>query len=760
MGRQIRRRAGLPARPRAPRDGAPGARGRGLRGWRGPLGLNAWQTGAAAVGGLILLGVLGFVALALTLPDPSQVAVHAGEIKFLDRNGKVIEDLAAGGEVRQTVAINQIAPLLQASTVAAEDRHFYEHHGIDFGRLAKAMTVDVIHRSNTQGASTITQQLAKVELLGGGTASRSITRKLKEAVLATEIEAQFSKSKILELYLNAIYYGHHAYGIQAASQVYFGKDAKDLDLAQASMLAGLPQAPAYYDPQVNFDAVKQKQRYVLDQLVRDSPVNGVSVTKAQADAAYAEDIKGQLKYKAEAATGPAPHFVQYVKQVLEQTYGNDQVNLGSGLTVRTTLDLDMQNKANTAVTTGLANLVKQGFGINRAGDGVDNAALLVTDERADERGQILAMVGSADFNNDAIAGQVNITKDSLRQPGSSFKPYDYVTGIANRTFDTLTAFDDTAAEAAALSPSSPVHDFDQSYQGRMTMRTALVESRNVPAEQAMQQAGPQNVVEMARRLGITSPLRPQLDTAIGGSEVTMMDHSEGYGVLATLGHKHPPVVILKVLNADQQDITQSTGDDQNVLPSGPAYIISDILKGYNARWHLGFDRPMAAKSGTTNVGTKTGDGWLMAYNPDVVVAGWAGKTSNDPGASHATHGFYGIYVGQQIVAPFVRAALTDKRWKDDFQRPADVTDTHCDPGVRDEGAPSGGELLWTQDPHPDCSGPSPSPTGAPSPSPTDVIATPSSAPGPPSPVPSPTPSSILPTGRPRPSPSPAATPSP
>jgi membrane peptidoglycan carboxypeptidase len=671
-------------------------------GWKGPFGWGKWRTLLAALAALLLVGVLGVVALAATLPDPSQIQVHAGEVKVYDRTGtQLIADVQGGGEQRQEVALDKISVDLQHATVAAEDRNFYEHHGIDWPRLAKALTVDIVSRSAQQGASTITQQLAKNALL---TSDRTVVRKVKEAILASEIEQRFSKDDILRLYLNSIYYGHHAYGIQAASQVYFGKDAKDLSLAQASFLAGLPQAPSSYDPDINFDGAKARQGYVLDQMVR----NGY-IRQDQADAAAAEDLRPQLKHgNPQQATGPAPHFLAYLLGQLENDYGRDVIDAG-GVSVTSTIDMDAQNAANAAVAQGVPKLSKYG---------VNNGAMLVSDPKT---GQVLAMVGSADFNNDAIAGQVNITT-ALRQPGSSFKPYVYLTGVNNQKFDTTTVFHD---QPNTLGKDTP-KDFDNRYMGTMRMRQALDLSRNVPAEEAMQKAGASDVVAMAKRMGITSPLQENLATAIGASEVRMIDHAAAYGVLASQGTKHDPVVVLKVQSGAGKDITVNPPSGQRVVDAAPTYIINDILKGYNKQWNLGFDRPLAAKSGTTNVGTSTGDGWLMAYNPDVVIAAWAGHTSNDPKAGNATKGFFGVSLGDTIIDPFLKANAS--RWKSDFTKPGNIAPANCGQSglsVPDSVNP---ELLVSGQ-TPTCAAPSPSasPTDSPSAAPSTL---PSASPSP------------------------------
>jgi membrane peptidoglycan carboxypeptidase len=644
------------------------------------------------------------LVVAAQLPDPSNVQIRAGEIKIFDHTGTRLVADVTGHVQRTTVPLNQISSNLQHATVAAEDRHFYENRliGIDFGRLAKALSVDLIRRQASQGASTITQQLAKNELLSS---DRTITRKFKEAILATEIEQRFSKDEILSLYLNSIFYGHHAYGAQAAARVYFDKEAKDLTIGQASFLAGLPQAPSLYDPQTNYEGAKARQAYVLYQMVRDGYIK-----QSDADAASAEDLRPQLKYKIENATGPAPHFVEFVKGELQRIYGAEIVNAG-GVQVTTSLDLDVQNAANVAVASGIPKL----------GHGVNNGAMLVSDPRT---GQILAMVGSADFNNTGIAGQINIT-DTGRQPGSSFKPYVYLTGVANKKFDTTTVFHDSKGAVPGT-----VFDFDNRFEGTMRLRTALVQSRNVPAEEAMMKAGPQDVVDMAHKVGITSALEPNLATAIGGlhTGITMIDHATGYGVLATQGTKHDPVVVLKVVTAEGRDITLPPPSGKQVVDAAPAFIVNDVLRGYNKQWNLGFDRPLAAKSGTTNIGSATGDGWLMSYNPDVVIATWAGHTSDDPTAGNATRNFFGVNLAQPVVDVFLRSM--PGRWKSDFTKPDGVSTASCGGAGLSQADPGpdyiiqGTNASCTPPPPPPTSIPSEVPTEAPSPSPTNELPSP------------------------------------
>jgi penicillin-binding protein 1A len=700
-----RRRRGGAAGPRKP-------------GWRGPFGLSKWQTVAAVIGALFLALVLFITVVALTLPDPANVQLHAGEIKIYDHTGqKLVADVQGGGQQRTEVGLDRISKKLQDATVAAEDKNFRQHAGIDWGRLARALTLDIINRRADSGASTITQQLAKNELL---TADRTPMRKIREAILATEIEQRFTKDEILKLYLNSIFYGHHSYGAQAAAKTYFDKDAADLSLGQASFLAGLPQAPSYYDPQTNYEGAKARQHYVLDQMVRDG-----MISQQEADAADAEDLVPQLKYKIDAVEGPAPHFVQYLLGQLESQYGADLIRVG-GIQVTSTLDLDVQAAAGAAVKGGVEKL---------AGQGVNNGAMLVTDPRT---GQILAMVGSYDYTDpdNKIAGQNNMTLRP-RQPGSSFKPYVYLTGIANKKFDTVTPFDDSGNVFGKDTPK----DFDNRYEGKMLLRQALVQSRNVPAEQAMQRAGIQDVLSTVRRMGITSDLKPELGTAIGSSEISMLEHATGYGVLASQGIKREPFGALKVLSGEGKDITIAPSGGQRVMDAAPTYIVNDILKGYNKQWNMGFDRTLASKSGTTNVGSGTGDGWLMSYNPEVVIAAWAGHTSPDKTVTAATRSFFGVNLAQAMVVPFLKSL--PGRWNKDFDKPPDgLTTCASNVGglnVQDNVNP---EIVLSGDScKPAETTPSPSTSAEPSPSPTIVLS--------PSPTPSigfvvtPSPSGLL-----------------
>ena len=358
-----------------------------------------------------------------------------------------------------------------------------------------------------QGASTIEEQLAKIAILNSP--NRSGLTKLRELLLATALDQRYSKRQVLELYLNSIYYGHRATGIEAAAQVYFSKHAKNLDVAEASLLAGLPRGPSLYDPKTNPGLAKARQRYVLDGMVTTG-----AISRSQADQAYAQPL--HYTFKEERST-QAPHFIDYLMQVLEQELGPDAVAHG-GFMVKTTLDLRLQQAAEHAVAVGMQQLGPLG---------ADNGDLIAIDPRT---GEILAMVGSADFYNEAIKGQFNVVT-SPRQPGSSFKPYVYEAAFHTHKLSMGSIVDDTSRHFA----NGQFHDFDLRDMGLITTHASLLLSRNVSTLQVMQQTGISTVIDMAKAFGIRSPLKSEVGTAIGSSAITMLDHAVGYGVFANGG---------------------------------------------------------------------------------------------------------------------------------------------------------------------------------------------------------------------------------
>jgi membrane peptidoglycan carboxypeptidase len=537
-------------------------------------------------------------------------------------------------------------------------------------------------------------------------------------VLAVALEERFSKDQILTMYLNRVYYGHGAYGIGAASRTYFSKDAKDLTPAQAAFLAGLIQAPAAYDPEVHYDLARQRELYVLSGMVTVG-----TLKQEEADQAANENIKSELKIQATARQSKAPHFVDYVLSSLESTFGSAAVQQG-GITVHTTLDLDLQAAADAAVKNGIKDL---------AWANINNAALLAANPKT---GEILAWVGSADYGNDAIAGQYDVVL-AERQPGSSFKPYVYEAALRDHKITLATMLDDRTQSFNGYVP----HDFDNGGMGMISARTALVYSRNIPAVEVGQLEGMNNVISLAHQMGINSHLDPGLSTAIGGSDLTLREHVQGYQVFANQGQKIGLNAIKTVDDGSGKTVfTHDLGGGQTVLTQSEAYLITDVLKQYQYKWGFGWNRQMASKTGTSDNGHgQIPDSWIMAYNPDIVAGVWVGNTAPNGGGGMIKA--FGESVGQTIMARFVNALPTKMRaW---YAQPSGIV----------HGCGAQAQEIFLSGTSGCSSTPTASPSGSPSASPsTSPSASPSAQPSPSSsPQPSPSPTPV-------PSPSPGPTP--
>jgi membrane peptidoglycan carboxypeptidase len=538
------------------------------------------------------------------LPNPSSLNPKelAQATNIYDRNGVLLYVKHTDGVIRTVIPLSAISPHLIDATIALEDRQFYTHQGIDLPRIVAAAFADLTHQGVQQGASTITQQLVKRMYVGS---ANSLERKVREATLALEIERRFSKNEILTLYLNQIFYGHEAYGIEAAAQTYFAKPAKDLDIAQAAMLAGIPNAPSSFDPYNPATAAQamNRQDLVLRDMLRDHYISQAEYDKAVKETLTFQDGSIQRDLK-------APWFVDYVLRQLSQKYG-DAVVAGGGLRVTTTLDYNLQRIAEQAVSNN----------VNRPdlkARNVNNGAAEVIDPNT---GQVLAMVGSANYYDQAIGGQYNVITDGQgRQPGSSFKIYVYATALANGYAPSTLILD-----KQGKINGHPFVDWDHRDEGVITIRRALVESRNIPAIELLNQLGYDRVFQTARMMGLTnSNLTPErgLAQAIGATEVVPMQHFNAYGVLASGGIYHDPTVILKVVDSQGQVLQEWKPDaGVRVLPAQVAYMISDILRPVGAA--LNIKRPFASKTGTTE---NWHDSWLIGYSPDVVVGAWMGHT--------------------------------------------------------------------------------------------------------------------------------------
>jgi membrane peptidoglycan carboxypeptidase len=681
---------------------------------------------------VLVSGVLAYILFTLRdVPDPGKAPALARTVTIYDRKGRVIERRNTQGQYYVNLKLADMGDVNKYATLAAEDRDFYQHPALDFARTASAAVSDVLHRGTLQGASTITQQLVKISV---NLTQRSVFRKMQEATLAFGLESQYSKDQILEMYLNRVYYGHNAYGLGAATRVYFGagKQPKDLSAGQAAFLAALINGPSYYDPQVNYEGAKQRQLYVLDGMVKKD-----WLTQAQADQAAQEDIKAELKYDASFFKSQAPHFSTYVLGVVEKQLGAE-VQQGN-LNIYTTLDLDLQALAQRSVTNGVASArLKR--------ENVNNGDMMAVKP---DTGEILAYVGSADIGNNDIAGQVDVIQRP-RQPGSTFKPYVYEAALKDRKVTLSSILHDVPTNFGAGTPKDWPKDWDypKPPMGDITTRTSLVQSRNITAVATAQTEGIDNVIKQAHSQGLTSDLKPELATAIGGSEVTMFEHMQGYQVFANQGTLVPLMGVTRVTDSQGNVLYEQRPGTQNgishPLTPAEAYLITDVLKDYNKTWNLGWKHQMAGKSGTTGANDEFHrDAWMMAYSPDIVIGGWVGNTSpntvnngagycpasqprcQNPGAVSA----FGTETGQVLLAPFINGLPSSMNsW---YKRPDGI--------VNGPGCSGGSEiyLAGTQNG-----------VGCPTPSPTPVPTTT------PSPTPSETPTpTIRPSATPTPSPS-------
>ena len=611
------------------------------------------QRAIAALGVAVILALIGSVAYAgfmlRDLPDPGHDVGLPHSVTVYDRNGNLLAERNPEGKYHIASRLRDVGKYARAATLAAEDRDFYSHGAVDLPATLRAFAVDAVTGHATEGGSTITQQLVKISLLQP---QKSVTRKAQEAYLAYVIENKYTKDQILEMYLNRVYYGNGTYGIASATKTYFGvaKEPRDLTPAQAALLAGLLQAPSANDPVTHFDAARARQLYVLDGMVKTG-----ALTKQQAAAAAADDIRAQIHVDTSYRQSKAPHFVDYVLSQVESEFGAAAVQQG-GMAVYTTLDPDLQALAERSVAGGAHAM---------AGFGVNNGDLLAANPST---GEILAWVGSADYQDQAIGGQFDVVL-SPRQPGSSFKPYVYAAALKDRKLTLCTTVHDTPTSFNGYRPL----DFDNRFMGPMSARKALVLSRNVPAVEVASKEGIQNVDALAAAMGVKSKLNPVLSTAIGGSEVTMFEHVQGYQVFANQGRKVPLFAVTKLVNGSGNTVFQRAAGDgaATVLSSAEAYLVTDVLKDYQNQWGLGWNRQMAAKSGTSG-GAQVGvhpDAWMMAYNPAIVVGAWAGNTGAN-GQGKPTSAF-GVNVGSTALREFVNSLPQQyTRW---YSRPGGLT---------------------------------------------------------------------------------------
>lgn len=567
------------------------------------------------LGGLFILWIATFELPNLDNFDERRIAQST---KIYDRTGDVILFDVHGEVTRTVVRLDQINDYVEKATIAIEDNNFYNHKGIEPTAIIRAILINLKNGDllGGQGGSTITQQVIKNALL---TSDKKISRKVKEWVLAPRLEQMLTKDEILEVYLNEVPYGGTVYGVQEASRRFFGKDAKDLTLAESAYLAALPQAPTRYSPYGNnVDLLEARKNRVLDEMLSNS-----FITQEEYDAAKAEQVVFQ---KPENFGIKAPHFVFWVREQLEEKYGTEAVEAG-GLKVVTTLDWKLQEASEE--------IVKRYALQNAAQFDAENAAIVAVDPNT---GQVLSMVGSRDYFDEEIDGNFNIAT-AERQPGSSFKPFVYAEAF-NKGYRPETVVFDVPTEFSATCSSggdcySPVN-YDNVFRGPMTLRDALAQSVNIPAVKALYLAGLRDSLELARSMGVstlTNVNQYGLTLVLGGGEVRPIDMASAYGVFATEGIKHNTVGILKVEDKDGKVLEEHKDEATRVLPEQTARLISDVLSdnvartpAFGANSYLNFPGvDVAAKTGTTN---DYRDAWIVGYTPNVSIAAWAGNNDN------------------------------------------------------------------------------------------------------------------------------------
>lgn len=521
--------------------------------------------------------------------------------RLLDSQGNIMSTFSASGRSYEPVPLERISPLLVKATLAVEDRKFYEHIGFDIKGMGRAILVNLKEMDRAQGASTLTQQLARNLYLNH---AKTWTRKIREAMYTAQLEMKYSKNEILQMYLNEIYYGHGAYGIEAASQLYFGKSASELDLAESAMLAGIPKGPTYYSPYNHLDHAKKRQQVVLGTMVETG-----QISQQEAEEAAAERIRLKPIGQQQARV-TAPFFRDYIRNLVTSQLGISEEQLDhGGLNIYTTLDPHAQAAAEEAVAQGMDPQSELETG------------LVAIDPRT---GYVKAMVGGKNYKT----SQFNHALAKTRQPGSAFKPIMYLTALSSKTMTGLSTFNSEPTlfhydhNRKTYQPSN----FGGKYLGEINMQEAIAASDNIYAVNTLLKVGADNVIAMAKKLGIVSPLRPVPSLALGTSPVSPFEMASAFAVIGNGGKRMPPVAVLKITDAAGEVLYQApeNGGEQVVDPAA-AYVLTHLMEsvfesgGTGSRVSSLIKRPVAGKTGTTDT-----DAWMVGYTPELATAVWVG----------------------------------------------------------------------------------------------------------------------------------------
>jgi len=626
---------------------------------KGPVWKKLAKLGLVVAIAMTLFGLSAIAFYSKDLPDPNKInsRIVVESTQILDRNGKVLYDIF-GEEKRRLVSWDEIPQNVKNATVAIEDKDFYKHSGIDITRTIYSILYDIVTLSRGQGGSTITQQFIRNALL---TRQKLVSRKIKEIALSIQIERKFSKDEILRFYLNEVPYGSNAYGVEAAAQTYFSKPVSQVTLAEAAYLAALPQGPTLLSPYgPNKERLDSRKNTVLQLMYEQG-----YITEEERDLAQNEEVEfSPVKNSIEA-----PHFTLYIQDLLVQKYGEKTLR-ESGLKVTTSLDLDLQKKAEEAVAEHAEK--------NATQYNASNASLVAIDPRT---GEVLAMVGSKDYFNEEIDGQVNVALRP-RQPGSSFKPYIYATAFkegyapASMLMDVVTNFGEFGGESYV-----PLN-YNNQVRGPVSIREALASSLNIPAVKMILLVGLNDSIKTARDMGITTlddPTRYGPSLVLGGGEVKLIDHVSAYGVFATGGTRHDPVTILKIEDTKGEVLEEhKESEGQRVLDEEVAFLMNSVLSDNNARattfgnqnYLTLSGRPVAAKTGTTQ---EYRDAWTVGYTPQLAAGVWAGNSDN----TKMKAGAGGSAVAAPIWNSFMRKALEGVP-AENFARPDGIRDIAVD----------------------------------------------------------------------------------
>ncbi len=591
--------------------------------------------------------------------------IQVPSVRIVDRNERLLYEIISGEGRNVPLTPEAIPQCIKNATIAVEDKNFYQNPGVDLGGIIRALWINIQGGEIVSGGSTITQQVARNLLLDEDERfEQSLKRKLREAVLAWQLTRKFSKDEILALYLNQMYYGGLAYGVEAASQTYFGKPARELLLPECALLAGLPQAPGLYNPYTNLEKVIERQRTVLALMERQGFILSTEQTEAE---------RFSFKFNSSPYPIEAPHFIWIVKNQLDQLYDAGILRQQQSLVVRTTLDLDYQRISESVIERYINSFHSDTEHLDQ---NVNNAASVVLDPHS---GEILAMVGSVNYFDASIYGAVNMAT-SPRQTGSALKPFIYAQALdptqpepwtaATSLLDISTSF--STRNGQTYIPSN----YDSLEHGFVSLREALGSSLNIPAVLTLENVGIEDAVGFIKQLGITSIIDAQnydLSLALGGGQISLLELSTAYATFASGGLYYGSHAILDIQSPEGEILyAPQRGAPQERIDPRVAWLISDILSddsaritGFGANSTLKIDRPAAVKTGTT---TNFHDNWTIGYTPDLVVGVWVGNSNHE-----AMHGVTGLTGAAPIWHETIRTLLQGRPALA-FERPAGLVE--------------------------------------------------------------------------------------